>query len=228
MLIAPLACAAVDAGYEAAKRPSGQSNPTCPTNPNLADSWGFTISTCECVSYAAYRLNLNNVRRNNVLFGNDAWGTHFGYAYQWNGAAIATGIREDQYPAVGSVAHWTKKQANGRGFDPNGHVAYVQHIFTHPNDGRITSIGIMEYNYSDHRYTYRKLAHGRGNYPTSFLHFEEKGTDADKTNATCVTGLASSPSGANAGAFCWKHQSNTNASCGSATSTTTAPVRATM
>lgn len=98
-LVAPLVCAAVDAGYEAAKRPSGESNDQCSSeHHNLADSWGFMISTCECVSYAAYRLNLNNVRRNNVLFGNDAWGTHFGYAYQWNGAATATGIREDQYP----------------------------------------------------------------------------------------------------------------------------------
>lgn len=204
-----------DAGYEAAKR-SSTPNPTCPTNYDLPGSWGFP--TCECTSYAAYRLNLNNVQHNGVPFAND-WtsSVHFGYAHHWNSAAGDLGIREDNYPAVGSVAYWGTEKVAG-----TGHVAYVQHLFTHPYDGRLTGIGVMEYNWADckgcnpdHKYRYRRIGTGR-KWPTSFLHFEEKGTDADKTNATCVT-VPKRPGSAHAGTFCWKHNGS-NAACGSASS----------
>lgn len=219
-LVATLVYAAVDQGYENAKRASGQSNPTCPTNHGLTDVWGFF--TCECTSYVAYRLNLNDVRHNGVLFKN-SWtsGVTYSNAYNWNNAAATMGIREDQYPAVGSVAHWESVAGTG-------HVAYVQHLFTNPADGRLDAIGVMEYNWAnagqspDHQYRYRKIGTGRGKgskWPDSFLHFEEKGRDADNTNVTCVAGLDKSaykPSGANAGTFCWKHASNSNATCSGA------------
>lgn len=197
----PWVHAQVDQGYEDAKRAPGQSNPTCPTSPNLADSWGFTVSTCECTSYVAYRLNLNEVKHGGVLFKNN-WtsGVHFGHAYNWAVAAASVGVRVDQFPAVGSVAHWGIDEIAG-GF---GHVAYVQHIFTHRADGRLDGIGIMEYNIKKHRYTYRRIGVRDKGYPRRFLHFEEKGRDADKTNVTCVSGVGGAD-----GSFCWEHNGST-------------------
>lgn len=228
-LVAPFVCAAVDSGYENAKNAAMGWTTQCTAHADDTGPWGGSLNgvpkggfaACNCTSYVAYRLRLNNVRHNGELFVNWGWGgtsVHWSHGGLWGDSTklSAVSVRKDNYPAVGSVAQWDVSSTL-----TYGHVAYVQHIFTHPNDGRITSIGIMEYNWAnpvDHQYRYRRIAHQRGNYPTNFLHFEEKGTDADNTNATCVTGLASSPPGANAGAFCWKHQSNTNATCESASS----------
>ncbi|MFA9262670.1 MAG: CHAP domain-containing protein [Undibacterium sp.] len=230
LFLFPWAYAQVDAGYEADKR-SGSTQ--CP-NPTGSDRYGGINSQgnplggfgiCQCTSYVAYRLRLNNVKihKNQTnadeLFVNWNWGNtsiHWSDAYKWRDSVGTVGVREDQYPAVGSVAHWNDSAIPG-----TGHVAYVQHLFTHPNDGRITGIGVMEYNWKlDKKYLYRRIGYGRGKgntgYPTSFLHFEEKGTDADQTNATCVAGLDKRPSTSNRGSFCWKHTSNSDASCGNA------------
>lgn len=202
-----VAHADVDAGYEAAKRPSGSYNPTCPKDYDLSDSWGFY--TCECTSYVAYRLRLNDVRLDGELF-DDTWGNthiHWGGGGKWNvqSKLDAAGIHQDQYPAVGSVANDTV----------HGHVAYVQRLWTRASDGRLESIDVMEYNWPmDHLYHYRNIKIGGSGYPTSFLHFEEKGRDADITNATCVTGIAP-PSGSSPGTFCWVHNGS-NASCADA------------
>lgn len=210
-LLSTFVYAAVDQGYEDANGVPG----TCPTNGSAyTDAWGF--SACNCTSYVAYHLRLNNVRHNGVLFGNTAWsGIQWSNANLWNDSTKLNnaGVRSDKYPAVGSVAHWN---ANENGAAAAGHVAYVQHLFTSPNDGKLTHIGVMEYNITPHQYTYRKIGVGRTNYPGRFLHFEEKGTDADNTNATCVSGLSSRPSAANVGTFCWKHDGG-NASCISGT-----------
>lgn len=196
------AYAEVDAGYEAAKRPSGWYNPTCPKDYDSSDSWGFF--TCECTSYVAYRLNLNG-----VLFS-DSWGnTVWGGGGTWNDPAklIASGVRQDQYPAVGSVANDTR----------SGHEAYVQRLYTRNADGQLAFIDLAEYNYCTplcHTYDSRHISIGGSGYPTSFLHFEEFGRDAATTNATCVTGIAP-PSGAHAGQFCWVHNGS-NAACNNA------------
>lgn len=219
-VVALAAYATGDAGYEAAKRPSGSSNPTCPSGGDLVDSWGFII--CNCTSYVAYRLRLNDVKHSGTLFHNTRWGVQWSDAHTWRTKVGQFNIREDQYPAVGSVAHWKRKVDGGIG--PVGHVAYVQHLFTNKISGKLDAVGLMEYNANDDRkYQYRKIYPGRGvgdkGWPNSFLHFEEKGRDADATNVTCVTGLDKStykPSGANDGTFCWKHSSNTNASCSGA------------
>jgi hypothetical protein len=199
----------LDEGYEAAKG-SG----SCPTEgtyvPYHYDPWSFV--KCNCTSYVAYRLRLNNVHDNNNVLFNNSWGnTVWGNGGTWNGTyngvskLTASGVHEDQYPAVGSVGNDTK----------NGHVAYVQRLWTRVADGRLEYIDLVEYNWpSDFLYHSRHiLINGRG-YPTSFLHFEEKGNDANTTNATCVTGIAP-PSGAHAGQFCWVHNGS-DASCGSA------------
>lgn len=210
LFMTSVATAEVDSGYEAANNIDG----TCPTNANKQpDAWGF--AACNCTSYVAYRLNWNNVQHNGVPFGNTAWvgAPKWGNAGLWNNEAKLknAGVQADNYPAVGSVAYWST------------HVAYTQHLFTNPNDGRLTSIGIMEYNYDSFQYTYRRIGVGRGTgsvggYPSSFLHFEEKGRDADNTNVTCVAGLPSTsrPGGASAGSFCWRHNSNGDANCSNA------------
>lgn len=234
MSVHSMAFADADAGYEAAKGVSG----TCPTNANQSDIFGDNnpnnsqsngFAACNCTSYVAYRLRLNDVclerdnngacvNGSNGLFAN-YWGSsptvHWGYAYEWGDDAKldTVGIHKDQYPAVGSVAYWDTDKIPG-----TGHVAYVQHLFTHPNDGRITGIGVMEYNWSPKfQYRYRRMGHGRGDeYPTSFLHFEEKGRDADDTNATCVTGLSVKPfEDTHDGSFCWVHNGD-DADCESA------------
>ena len=209
ILLSTFVYAAVDQGYEDANGVPG----VCPTNGSAyTDAWGF--SACNCTSYVAYRLRLNDVKHNNVLFTNTAWGVQWSNAQYWSDSTKlnAVGVRSDKYPAVGSVAQWN---SNEKGMAAAGHVAYVQHLFTSPNDGKLTHIGVMQYNITPHLYTYKKYAVERTDYPPRFLHFEEKGRDADATNATCVSGLSSRPSGANVGTFCWKHASNTNASCSS-------------
>ncbi len=216
------AFAEVDAGYEGANEVPG----TCPSHYNETDAWGF--AGCNCTSYVAYRLRINNVRidpgnQDSELFDN-TWGSskiRFGYAFEWSSGAIKAGIRKDQYPAVGSVAYWDEKS-----IPDTGHVAYVQHLFINKMSGKLDAIGIMEYNWADcercgpdHKYRYRKIYPGRGKWPTAFLHFEEKGRDKDDTNVTCVAGLDKSaykPSGAHDGTFCWKHKSNSDSSCDSA------------
>jgi hypothetical protein len=193
-----VAHAAVDAGYEAAISPKA-----CPGSKNQDASWGF--AACNCTSYVAYRLRLNNVYINGALF--DDYHIQWGNGGTWNDSTklSAAGIRQDQYPAVGSVANFTSP----------GHEAYVQRLWTRVDDGRLEYIDLVEYNWpSDFLYHSRHILIGGRGYPTSFLHFEEKGNDANTTNATCVTGVAP-PSGAHAGQFCWVHNGS-DASCGSA------------
>jgi surface antigen len=215
-----MAYAEVDAGYEAAK--GGGSCPDEGTyTPPHYDPWGFV--RCNCTSYVAYRLRLNNVRidpnnQNSELFDN-TWGPnsfYFGYARDWNDGAVTAGIRIDQYPAIGAVAHWEKV---GRG---TGHVSYVQRLYTNENDGRLVSFDLVEYNWpADLKYHSRNVSVGESGQPERFLHFEAMGRDANipgsdtATNVTCVTGLSVKPSGAHDGAFCWKH-SGSDADCGDA------------
>ena len=228
-LLFSAAYADVDAGYEAANGVPG----TCPSGSNTPDAFGGIDSqnnqlqgfyACNCTSYVAYRLRLNDVKLHknqtgsDELFVNHNWGNttiNWSDAWKWGDDAKldTVGIHKDQYPAVGSVAYWDTDKIPG-----TGHVAYVQHLFTHPNDGRITGIGVMEYNWSPKfQYRYRRMGHGRGDeYPTSFLHFEEKGRDADDTNATCVTGLSVKPfEDTHDGSFCWVHNGD-DADCESA------------
>ncbi len=78
--------AAVDNGYETANGVPG----TCPINADvLNDVFGGTgngFAACNCTSYTAYRLRLNDVRRNGVLFDNTAWSgvAKWSHAYFWN------------------------------------------------------------------------------------------------------------------------------------------------
>ncbi len=212
--------AAVDNGYETANGVPG----TCPINADvLNDVFGGTgngFAACNCTSYTAYRLRLNDVKDNNGnVFTNWGWmgnaNLHFGNAGHWKDAADTAGIRIDDYPAIGAVAHWEK--AGG-----TGHVAYVQRLYTNENDGRLVSFDLVEYNWpADRKYHSRNVSVGGPGYPERFLHFEAKGRDANipgsdtATNVTCVTGLSVKPSGAHDGAFCWKHNGS-NANCGSA------------
>lgn len=204
MSVQPMVYADVDAGYEAAKG-SGQ----CPANAGVDGPWGFSL--CNCTSYVAYRLRLNNVKRDNELFDN-TWGNnkiYFGNATNWNNGAILADIREDQYPAVGAVAHWerTTEKTSDDNVTDFGHVAYVQRVYTSEGTGRIVKIDVVEYNWiPPHLYSSRTLSAGSEKYPTSFLHFEEKGRDANATNATCVAGLSVKPyEDTSEGTFCWVH-----------------------
>lgn len=197
-----VAHAAVDSGYEADNGVPG----ICPDHKDEPDGYGG-FGACNCTSYVAYRLRLNDVRLDGELFVNWNWGNtsiHWSDAKYWNDGNTAgtAGIRIDKYPAVGAVAHW--KESAG-----TGHVAYVQRLYTSETDGRLTKIDLVEYNWpADRKYHSRSISVGESGQPERFLHFEEKGRDADNTNVTCVTGLSVKPSGAHDGAFCWKHDGN--------------------
>lgn len=202
------AYAEVDAGYEAANNVPG----TCPDNYNETDAWGF--ASCNCTSYVAYRLRLNDVKRNSVLFSNTGWGVTWSDAWKWGDDTKLqmVGVRKDSYPAVGSVAYWDKSK-----IPDTGHVAYVQRLYTSESTGRIVKIDVVEYNWtSPHLYSSRSLSAGSSKYPTNFLHFEEKGRDANATNATCVTGLSVKPyENTSEGTFCWVHDGS-DADCNDA------------
>jgi surface antigen len=225
-----VAHADVDAGYEAANGVPG----TCPFGSSTPDAFGGIdgqnrqlqgFYACNCTSYVAYRLRLNDVKlwknqiNANELFVNHNWGNtdiHWSDAWKWGDDTKLqqVGIRKDQYPAVGSVAHWN---AAGSGALRYGHVAYVQRLYTSESTGRIVKIDVVEYNWiPPHLYSSRTLSAGSEKYPTSFLHFEEKGRDANATNATCVAGLSVKPyEDTNEGTFCWVHDGS-DADCNDA------------
>jgi surface antigen len=185
----------LDSGYEQAKKISGLcSDPG--VKDQMPDAWRF--AACNCTSYVAYRLNLNGVKDfNNQYGGVPKWSD----AHYWDDSDRAgrANVLVDQYPAVGSVAHWN---AGEGGASIYGHVAYVYKINVH-GDGSLSSIEVAEYNKAnDGLYGIRTLTPGTSGYPGRFLHFEEK-VNGDKPNATCVTNAQNLPGGY--GPFCWIH-----------------------
>jgi surface antigen len=152
----------VDSGYESSKRVSG----TCPDGSvmNKTDAWNF--AACNCTSYVAYRLNLNGVKDfNNQYGGVLKWSD----ARYWDDSDRAgrANVLVDQYPAVGSVAHWNAYEGNALGA---GHVAYVYKVNVH-GDGSLSSIEVAEYNWiGSGLYGIRTLTPGTSEYPGRFLH----------------------------------------------------------
>lgn len=130
------------------------------------DPWNFYWG--ECVSYAAWMVRtttaytdfVNNWNHNGVT-------AHYGNAYQWQAAAVMSGIPVDTVPAVGSIALHVQGVTSYR----VGHVAFVTGVNA---DG---TINVSEYNFAGrHIYgTRSNIAIGPGGQFQYFLHFEQAG-----------------------------------------------------
>ena len=123
----------------------------------VKDDWDFY--KCECVSFAAYKLN-----QIGVAFKNDYKKVHFGPATNWSTAAQSAGISQDSTPKVGDIAWFNSSR---------GHVAYVEKLNTVTGkDGKTTvsTIDIVEYNYTtSYDYSTRTI---KPNTVSKFIHFK--------------------------------------------------------
>lgn len=121
---------------------------------SLVDPWWFYNR--ECTSFVAWRLNHDN----GIPFTNKYLGNHWGDARVWKQAALASGVKVDNAPVVGSVAWW----AAGSVGSSRGHVAYVEKVTP-------DSIVIEEYNYLRRGYyDTRTLPVTSGSWPSGFIH----------------------------------------------------------
>jgi len=123
----------------------------CPTpdgGKHILDKWQFWI--CECVSYAADKLN-----ERGVPFNDHYKGVTWGSGGNWINAATAAGVPYNKTPRRGDVARiWTN------------HVAYVEAVDSY---GDVT---ISEYNAGHpHDYSTRTIRRGSAGYPSYFIHF---------------------------------------------------------
>lgn len=124
----------------------------CPQNGGKmkADKWQFY--QCECVSYAADKMNEHSVKLNNKYKG-----VYWGYASNWINAAKAARISYNTTPKKRDIAWF------------GNHVAYVEEA---DSKGNIT---VSEYNYSSrHDYSKRTIKKGSSTYPKYFIHFGAK------------------------------------------------------
>ena len=126
-------------------------------SPNNEDYWDFFCR--ECTSFAAWRLNRDrpvaigaaffvngkypNVPTLNALPGQPAG--RFSNAGYWHRRAMSFGVRVDNNPAIGAIAHWAPGELGSV-----GHVAYVERVNSD------NSVDVTEYNKSeDHQFGFR-------------------------------------------------------------------------
>ena len=123
----------------------------CPTpdgGKRILDKWQFWI--CECVSYAADKLN-----ERGVPFNDHYKGVTWGSGGNWINAATLAGVPYSKTPRRGDVARIGRN-----------HVAYVEAVDSY---GDVT---ISEYNEANpHDYSTRTIKPGRTGYPSYFIHF---------------------------------------------------------
>lgn len=124
----------------------------CPTpdgGKQILDKWDFWI--CECVSYAADKLN-----ERGVPFSDHYKGVLWKSGGNWIKAAGAAGVPYNKTPRRGDVA-W---------FYPN-HVAYVEAVDSYYD------VTVSEYNWGQppHDYHTRTIKRGTTAYPGYFIHF---------------------------------------------------------
>lgn len=104
---------------------------TCPGVASQTDPWSFY--KCECVSYAAWKLNQRGIPFNNTY--RMPSGKRWSNASNWKVAAGLARISMDMNPKVGDIAWFTY-----------GHVAYVESVTK--SGSTVTSIVVSEYNYN--------------------------------------------------------------------------------
>jgi surface antigen len=123
----------------------------CPTpdgGKKILDKWQFWI--CECVSYAADKLN-----ERGLPFNDHYKGVTWKSGGNWINAATAAGVPYSRTPRRGDVARIGQN-----------HVAYVEAVDSY---GDVT---ISEYNWvHPHDYSTRTLKPGTTAYPSNFIHF---------------------------------------------------------
>lgn len=127
---------------------------------NNPDPWNFYFR--ECTSFVAWRMNRDtSTAVAPYFFTNLMGGLRWGGAEHWAANAAALGIRVDQTPSVGAIAHWGVGELSGA----PGHVAYVERV---NGDG---SVDVTEYNYraapNDHTFGFRLNMR-----PPRFIHTE--------------------------------------------------------
>ncbi len=123
----------------------------------------------ECVSFAAWKVYVDSGGRN-VPTGRvlpPDWSVYginvesgWGNAGNWGAYAASHGVRKDQHPTVGSIAHWNVNRAIGMTV---GHVGVVKAVY---GDG---SIDVEQYNL-------------RENGLYSVLHFPRNARGIDRSN----------------------------------------------
>jgi len=122
----------------------------CPTPDGglkILDKWQFW--TCECVSYAADKLN-----ERGVPFNDHYKGVTWGSGGNWINAATAAGVPYSKTPRVGDIAI------------RRNHAAYVEAVDSY---GDVT---VSEYNWSRwNDYDTRTIRRGSTAYPYYFIHF---------------------------------------------------------
>ena len=123
----------------------------CPTpdgGKHILDKWQFWI--CECVSYAADKLN-----ERGVPFTSRYKGVRWKSAGNWINAATLAGQLYSKAPRRGDVAWFAY-----------GHVAYVEAVDSYRD------VTISEYNWGvPHDYHTRTVNRGSKSYPNYFIHF---------------------------------------------------------
>jgi surface antigen len=127
---------------------------------NTPDPWNFYFR--ECTSFVAWRMNRDtSTAVAPYFFTNLMDGERWGGAENWAANAAALGVRVDQTPSVGAIAHWGAGELSGA----SGHVAYVERVNV---DG---SVDVTEYNYraapNDHAFGFRLNLR-----PSRFIHVE--------------------------------------------------------
>ena len=123
----------------------------CPTpdgGKKILDKWQFWI--CECVSYAADKLN-----ERGVPFNDHYKGVTWGNGGNWINAATAAGVPYNKTPRRGDIVRIGLN-----------HVAYVEAVDSYGD------VIISEYNWGVyHDYHTRTINRGRTSYPNYFIHF---------------------------------------------------------
>lgn len=127
---------------------------------NTPDPWNFYFR--ECTSFVAWRMNRDtSTAVVPYFFTNLMNDERWGGAENWATNAAALGVRVDQTPSVGAIAHWGVGELSGA----SGHVAYVERVNV---DG---SVDVTEYNYraapNDHTFGFRLNLR-----PPRFIHVE--------------------------------------------------------
>jgi surface antigen len=143
-------------------------NETCPNGAAWLDAMGGTYwnqySGHNCTNYVAWRQIGNGI----PVFqpGGDA--------EAWARGGAAAGIRVDDEPSVGAVAHWG---AGEGGHGSAGHVAYVEEVTD-------TEITVSEDSYSEGPFRWRTIPRGDAAAPPRYIHFEDRAQPRFESFAT--------------------------------------------
>ena len=122
-------------------------------SPDKNDPWGFI--TCQCTSYAAWRINQNGISFT-WKYGGQTWG----HAKTWGDAAKRAGLSVDMNPRVGDIG-WKVAKKGGAG--DYGHVVYISAV----NGNTVTC---EQYNWADKKKQYKITYEDKSKF-SGFIHF---------------------------------------------------------